>query len=84
MENSSISPKSGRMEAVHLVHFLDSFLDLPGVAALQLELLELFQSFKRGQNTRRRDRKNFRVLAFAISSRAFLALLARAISRAPL
>lgn len=90
MENPAISPKSGRMEAVHLVHFLDSFLDLPGVAALPLELLELFQSFKRDQNTRRRDRKNFRpriyfrVLAFAISSRAFLALLARAISRAPL
>lgn len=93
MENPAISPKSGRMEAVHLVHFLDSFLDLPGVAALPLELLELlelFQSFKRDQNTRRRDRKNFRpriyfrVLALAISSRAFLALLARAISRAPL
>lgn len=90
MENPAISPKSGRMEAVHLVHFLDSFLDLPGVAALPLELLELFQSFKRDQNTRRRARKNFRpriyfrVLALAISSRAFLALLARAISRAPL
>lgn len=48
MKNPPISPESGRMEAVHLVHFLDSFLDLPGVAALQLELLELFQSFKKG------------------------------------
>ena len=38
MKNTLIGPESGRMEAVHLVHFLDSFLDIPG-AAWDLDLL---------------------------------------------
>lgn len=38
MKNTLIGPESGRMEAVHLVHFLDSFLDIPG-AAWNLDLL---------------------------------------------
>lgn len=38
MKNTLIGPENGRMEAVHLVHFLDSFLDIPG-AAWDLDLL---------------------------------------------
>lgn len=48
MKNTLIGTKTVRMERFHLVQKLYSFLDLPGVAALQLELLELFQSLKKG------------------------------------
>lgn len=32
MKNTLIGPESVRMEQVHPVHFLDSFLDIPGAA----------------------------------------------------
>lgn len=72
MENTLIGPESGRMERFHLVHFLDSFLDIPGAAWDVVLLINLFCSFKRGSKVRAAPRRK-------ISDLGFLSDLARVV-----
>lgn len=64
MENTLISPESGRMERFHLVHFLDSFLDIPGAAWDVALLIYLFCSSKRGPKVRAAPRRKISDLGF--------------------
>jgi hypothetical protein len=64
MENTLIGPENGRMERFHLVHFLDSFLDIPGAAWDVALLIYLFCSSKRGSKVRAAHRRKISDLGF--------------------
>ncbi|QRY80109.1 hypothetical protein JVX91_03020 [Pseudomonas sp. PDNC002] len=76
MENTLIGPESGRMERFHLVHFLDSLLDIPGAAWDVDLLIYLFCSSKKGSEVRAAHRRK-------ISDLGFLSDLARVVVSGP-